>query len=70
MQLSVRGALSSKREGEPKKDAEAELSDSLDHSDDDEASFDAQMRRQLLNKRKELGDLTSKKKMQNGNISK
>ncbi|EOY29956.1 Cyclophilin-like peptidyl-prolyl cis-trans isomerase family protein isoform 1 [Theobroma cacao] len=65
VQLSVRGALSSKREG-AEKDVDAELSDSLDHSDDDEASFDARMRRQILNRRKELGDHPSKQKMQNG----
>ncbi|KAK8509197.1 hypothetical protein V6N13_062254 [Hibiscus sabdariffa] len=65
LQLSVRGALRSRREGD-KKDAEAELSDSLDHSDDDEASFDARMRRQILNRRKEIGDLPSKQKMHNG----
>ncbi|KAE8665256.1 Peptidyl-prolyl cis-trans isomerase CYP57 [Hibiscus syriacus] len=64
LQLSVRGALRSKREGD-KKDAEAELSDSLYHSDDDEASFDARMRRQILNRRKEIGDLSPKQKMQN-----
>ena len=57
MQLSVRGALKSRREGAQKKDAEAELSDSLDHSDDDEASFDARMRRQILNRRRDLGDI-------------
>lgn len=68
LQLSVRGALKSRREGD-KKHAEAELSDSLDHSDDDEASFDARMRRQILNRRKELGNLPSKQKMQNGNHS-
>lgn len=67
LQLSVRGALRSRREGD-KNDAEAELSDSLDHSDDDddEASFDARMRRQILNRRKELVNLPSKQKMQNG----
>ena len=69
VQLSVRGALNSRREGAQKKDAEAELSDSLDHSDDDEASFDARMRRQILNRQKELIDLPSKQKMQNGNRS-
>ncbi|XVF35306.1 hypothetical protein REPUB_Repub18cG0134100 [Reevesia pubescens] len=65
VQLSVRGALRSRREG-AEKDADAELSDSLDHSDDDDASFDARMRRQILNRRKELRDLPSKQKMQNG----
>ncbi|XVF89055.1 hypothetical protein PTKIN_Ptkin19aG0100200 [Pterospermum kingtungense] len=66
VQLSVREALSSRKEGERKKDAEAELSDSLEHSDDDEASFDARMRRQILNRQNELGDIPSKKLMQNG----
>ncbi|KAE8664377.1 Peptidyl-prolyl cis-trans isomerase CYP57 [Hibiscus syriacus] len=65
LQLSVREALRSKREGD-KKDAEAELSDSLDHSDDDKASFDARMRRQIRSRWKEIGDLSSKQKMQNG----
>ncbi|MBA0839047.1 hypothetical protein Goarm_004819 [Gossypium armourianum] len=65
LQLSVRGALRSRREGD-KKDAEAELSDSVGHSDDDdEASFDARMRRQILNRHKELVNLPSKQKMQN-----
>ncbi|MBA0568223.1 hypothetical protein Golob_005731 [Gossypium lobatum] len=65
LQLSVRGALRSRREGD-KKDAEAELSDSFDHSDDDdEASFDARMRRQILSRHKELVNLPSKQKMQN-----
>ncbi|XVE70881.1 hypothetical protein DITRI_Ditri10aG0105800 [Diplodiscus trichospermus] len=66
VQLSVRGALKSGREG-AQKDAEAESADSIDHSDDDEASFDVRMRRQILNRRKELGDFPSKQKTQNGN---
>ncbi|GLT97244.1 hypothetical protein SLE2022_148170 [Rubroshorea leprosula] len=68
VQISVRAALSSKKE-EPEKDVKAELSDSLDPSDDDdgdEASFDARMRRQILNRRKELGGLSTKQNMQNG----
>ncbi|KAE8658047.1 Peptidyl-prolyl cis-trans isomerase CWC27-like protein [Hibiscus syriacus] len=65
LQLSVRGALRSRREGD-KKDADADFSYSLDHSDDDEASFDARMRCQILNRRKEIGALPSKQKMQNG----
>ncbi|OMO66985.1 hypothetical protein CCACVL1_20885 [Corchorus capsularis] len=65
VQLSVREALSSKKEG-TRKDKE-ELSDSLYHSDDyDDASFDARMRRQILDRRKELGDQPRKQKMQNG----
>ncbi|OMO86498.1 hypothetical protein COLO4_21097 [Corchorus olitorius] len=64
VQLSVREALSSKKEG-TQKDKE-ELSDSLHHSDDDDASFDARMRRQILDRRKELGDEPRKQKMQNG----
>lgn len=67
VQLSVREALSSKKD-EFHKDAEAEVSDSLDNSDDDEneASFDARMRRQIFRKRTELGDLPPKPKLQNG----
>lgn len=64
MQLSVREALSSKKE-EPQKDSESEFSN-LDHSDDDEASFDSRMRQQILRRRKELGDVPPKQKIHNG----
>lgn len=54
VQLFVRQALALKKE-EFLIDAEAELSNSLDDSDDDGASFDARMRQQILRKQKELG---------------
>lgn len=62
MQLSVRGALSSKKE-----ESQDKFSESLDYSDDDEANFDARMRQQILRKRKELGDHPTKQKLHNGN---
>lgn len=67
MQLSVREALSSKKE-ESHKDAEAEFSNSFNYSDDDddEANFDSRMRQQILKKRKELGVLPPKPKLRNG----
>ncbi|KAJ4709026.1 Peptidyl-prolyl cis-trans isomerase [Melia azedarach] len=70
VQLSVREALSSKKE-QPQKDLEAEISNSLDHSDDDddEAGFDARMRQQILRRHKELGGAQPKQKMQNGSSS-
>lgn len=58
-QLSVREALGSKRE-ELQRDTDA-ISEPLDDSDDDEGSFDARMRQQILSKRKELGDLPTRK---------
>lgn len=64
VQLSVRDALSSKKE-ESLKDSEANDLTSLD-SDDEEADFDARMRSQILKKRRELGDLPLKPKLQNG----
>lgn len=63
--MSVRGALSSKKEEFPK----ASEADSADVSDDDEANFDARMRRQILDKKKELGDMSSKKKGHKGNYT-
>ncbi|KAJ7966402.1 putative Peptidyl-prolyl cis-trans isomerase [Quillaja saponaria] len=68
VQLSVREALSSKKE-ELQKGPEANLWNNLDYSDDDEANFDARMRMQILKKRKELGDHPSKPKLQNGSSS-
>ncbi|KAM7255875.1 hypothetical protein ACFE04_011616 [Oxalis oulophora] len=63
LQLSVRGALTSKK-------VDAERSDPADYSDDDELSFDARMRQQILKKRNELGGgIPSKKKSQDGNKS-
>lgn len=58
-QLSVREALGSKKE-ELQTDADV-ISESLDDSDGDEGSFDARMRQQILSKRKELGDLPTRK---------
>jgi len=65
VQLSVREALSSKKD-ESQKDSEAEFSNSLDYSDDDEANFDERMRLQILRRRKELADIPSKPKLRNG----
>lgn len=59
LQLSVRGALSSKKDAS-KKDLDPELSNSDD--DDDEANFDARMLQQILRRRMDLGDLSSKQK--------
>lgn len=71
VQLSVREALNSKKE-EPSKDSESKFYNSLSYSDgdddDNEANFDARMRHQILRKRKELGDLPPKPKLQNGTI--
>lgn len=71
VQLSVREALSSKKEVSLK-DSEAEFSNSGgddDEDDDNEASFDARMRQQILRKRKDLRDLPPSKQKQNGNSS-
>ncbi|TKY58080.1 Peptidyl-prolyl cis-trans isomerase CYP57 [Spatholobus suberectus] len=68
LQLSVRDALNSNKE-EPQKDSEAGNMAHLDSSDDDEANFDARMRMQILKKRKELGDLPPKPKLQNAGRS-
>ncbi|KAL2318016.1 hypothetical protein Fmac_031892 [Flemingia macrophylla] len=67
-QLSVRDALNSKKE-EPQIDLEDGNMARLDSSDDDEADFDARMRMQILKKRKELGDVPPKPKLQNGRSS-
>ncbi|XP_071737052.1 peptidyl-prolyl cis-trans isomerase CYP57 [Rutidosis leptorrhynchoides] len=58
LQMSVRGALSSKKE-ERHKESDA---DSAGDSDGDEANFDARMRQQILKKKKELGDVPHKQK--------
>lgn len=55
MQMSVREALSSKKDGS-RKDQEIDFPGS-DDDDDDEAKFDARMRMQILRKRNELGDV-------------
>lgn len=67
MQLSVREALSSKKD-ESWKEAHTKFSETLVDSDDDEANFDNRMRLQILKKRKELGDHSAKKKSHKGNI--
>lgn len=67
LQLSVREALSAKKE-ESWKESESEFSNLLDHSDDDEANFDARMRQQILRKRKELDDLPTKQKLNKGTL--
>ncbi|KAG9154075.1 hypothetical protein Leryth_000564 [Lithospermum erythrorhizon] len=64
-QLNVREALSSKKE-EVRKKSGAELPESLDYSDNDDAGFDARMRQQILRKRQELGDLPDKQKSKDG----
>jgi peptidyl-prolyl cis-trans isomerase SDCCAG10 len=68
VQLSVREALSSKKE-ESQKESESGFYNLFDYSDDDEANFDARMRQQILRRRKELGDIPSKPKLHNGSSS-
>ncbi|KAK1549763.1 hypothetical protein Q3G72_007501 [Acer saccharum] len=65
VQLSVREALSSKKE-ELQKGFQSKFTDSLDHSDDDEANFDARMRQQILRRRNEQGDAPPKQKQHDG----
>lgn len=60
--VSVRETLSSKK-GDLKNDAETNYPDTYDHSDDDEAKFDEQMRLQILRKRRELGDISTREKL-------
>ncbi|KAL5698649.1 peptidylprolyl isomerase [Ranunculus cassubicifolius] len=60
LQLSVREALSSKKESQ--KRSETKISESEIPSDDDDDQFDARMRSQILRKRQELGDQPSKRK--------
>eukprot|EP00252_Welwitschia_mirabilis_P021849 TRINITY_DN5721_c0_g1_i1.p1 TRINITY_DN5721_c0_g1~~TRINITY_DN5721_c0_g1_i1.p1 ORF type:complete len:498 (-),score=131.95 TRINITY_DN5721_c0_g1_i1:795-2288(-) len=55
LQASVREALSAKRSNFLTEDAND--SGDSDMSDDDEASFDAKMRQQILRKRKQFGDI-------------
>uniref|UniRef100_A0A6N2L499 PPIase cyclophilin-type domain-containing protein n=2 Tax=Salix TaxID=40685 RepID=A0A6N2L499_SALVM len=79
IQLSVKEALSSKKgtltvKEAPSSKKEASLRDSAagfpnsDDEDEDDALFDARMRQQIIQKRKDLGDLPPKLK-QNGNSS-
>ncbi|CAN1217416.1 Peptidyl-prolyl cis-trans isomerase CYP57 [Linum perenne] len=65
-QLSVRETLKSKKEGWQRTSG-AEDSNS-DEDDDNEANFDARMRRQLLKKRQELGEFPSKQKKIDTNL--
>lgn len=60
LQMSVREALSSKKEELPNKDHSD--ADSAGDSDDNEANFDARMRQQILKKKRELGDTMPTKK--------
>ncbi|KAG1346272.1 peptidyl-prolyl cis-trans isomerase CYP57 [Cocos nucifera] len=60
--LSVRETLSSKK-GDLKNDPETNYPDTYDHSDDDEAKFDERMRLQILRKRRELGDISTREKL-------
>lgn len=68
LQLSVRETLSSRKE-EVGKEPESAFYNSLNNSDDDEASFDVRMRQQILRKRKELDVLPTKPKKVKGNSS-
>ncbi|KAK9741732.1 hypothetical protein RND81_03G124500 [Saponaria officinalis] len=67
LQLSVREALSSKKEVSRKESADESrpLSDSEDN-DEDEAGFDARMRQKIIRRRTELGDLPAKPKSKKG----
>ncbi|EPS58643.1 hypothetical protein M569_16170 [Genlisea aurea] len=60
VQLIVREALSSKKDHA--KEPGAGFPESLDFSDEDESTFDARMRQQILKRRKDLGDFPSKDK--------
>ncbi|XP_057516495.1 peptidyl-prolyl cis-trans isomerase CYP57 isoform X1 [Amaranthus tricolor] len=62
IQLSVREALSSKKQ-ESQKGTTDELSDPHADSEDDELSFDARMRQQILKKRMENDDLPTKQNL-------
>lgn len=79
IQLSVKEALSSKKgtltvKEAPSSKKEASLRDSAagfpnsDDEDEDDALFDARMRQQIIQKRKDLGDLPPKLK-QNGTMT-
>ncbi|KAJ6814643.1 putative peptidyl-prolyl cis-trans isomerase CYP57 [Iris pallida] len=68
-QMSVREALSS-RKGNSKKEPETDFASAYDNSDDDEATFDTRMRLQILNKRKELGEVIIHEKIATGKSSK
>ncbi|KAL1552328.1 cytochrome P450 monooxygenase 57 [Salvia divinorum] len=61
-QLMVREALAKKQH---KEELGAGTSDSPDHSDEDELSFDVRMRQQILRRRQEIGDKPTKKDLRN-----
>lgn len=65
VQLSVREALSSKKE-ESKKDFRSSQIDFDGDDEIDDFSFDVRMRQQILEKRKELGDHPPKSKSSKG----
>ena len=65
IQLSVREALSSKKQ-ESQKGTTDELSDPHADSEDDELSFDARMRQQILKKRMENDDIPTKQNLKIG----
>lgn len=65
LQMSVRDALSSRKEELPRESN----ADSADENDDDEANFDARMRQQILKKKKELGDMPPKQKGHKGKLN-
>lgn len=65
--LSVRETLSSTK-GDSKNDPETNYPDTYDHSDDDEAKFDERMRLQILRKRRELGDISTREKLSTGTV--
>ncbi|CAN4076768.1 unnamed protein product [Withania somnifera] len=62
VQLTIREALGSKKEASHKESGMG-FQVSLDNSDEGEADFDAQMRQQILKRRKELGDPPPKQKL-------
>lgn len=62
-QLMVREALSKK---EPKEGFGAGIPDSPDRSDEDDTNFDARMRQQIIRRRQELGDVSTKKDLRKG----
>ncbi|KAK4796350.1 hypothetical protein SAY86_028676 [Trapa natans] len=66
VQLSIREALGSKKEAMQNETEDyfplSSARSDADDDDDDEANFDARMRRQILDKRKELGDVPLKPK--------
>lgn len=64
VRLTVRDALNSKIEDHRESDSKPPKS--FDDSDEDDISFDARMCQQIIRKRKELGDLSTKQELPNG----